>query len=67
MPETIPLPLTLDPSTRRLRLDPHDPRFYQDPYASYAWLHGQGGVFLYRNTHNFNDLRPNMQPPTTSF
>ena len=47
MPETIPLPLTLDPSTRRLRLDPHDPRFYQDPYASYAWLHGQGGVFFW--------------------
>jgi unspecific monooxygenase len=31
--------LHLDPATRRLRLDPHEPAFVQDPYGAYAVLH----------------------------
>ena len=34
--------LAYDSETRRLRLDPHEPRFVQDPYAAYAWLHAAG-------------------------
>lgn len=34
---------------RRLRLDPHEPRFVQDPYAAYAALHAAGGVFFWEN------------------
>lgn len=41
--------LAYDPSSRRLRLDPHEPRFVQDPYAAYDWLHGQGGTFFWED------------------
>ena len=41
--------LTYDPSRRSLRLDPHEPAFFQDPYAVYAWLHTQGGVFFWED------------------
>jgi cytochrome P450 len=39
--------LSFDAATRRLRLDPRDPRFYQNPYEAYAWLHGQGSTFFW--------------------
>ena len=39
--------LTFDPETRTLRLDPHDPRFYQDPYEAYGYLHAEGGPFFW--------------------
>ena len=39
--------LSFDAATRRLRLDPHEPRFFDNPYETYAWLHGQGGIFFW--------------------
>jgi cytochrome P450 len=39
--------LSFDAATRRLRLDPRDEPFYQDPYEAYRWLHGQGGTFFW--------------------
>ena len=39
--------LSFDPVARQLRLDPHEERFYQNPYEAYAWLHGQGGAFFW--------------------
>jgi unspecific monooxygenase len=49
MSEKIPPPayLHFDPETRRLRLDPRESRFYQDPYEAYAWLQGEGGIFFW--------------------
>ncbi|MCV3240361.1 cytochrome P450 [Mesorhizobium sp. ZC-5] len=49
MTETILPPyLTFEASSRRLRLDPHEPEFYQNPYEAYACLHAQGGVFFWK-------------------
>ena len=39
--------LDFDPSARRLQLDPHEPRFYQNPYEAYAWLHSVGSIFFW--------------------
>jgi unspecific monooxygenase len=39
--------LAFDPSTRRLRLDPHEPAFFQNPYAAYAVMHGASNVFFW--------------------
>lgn len=39
----------LDPATRRLRLDPHEPAFVQDPYAAYAFLHEAAPVFFWED------------------
>ncbi|MEW9805388.1 cytochrome P450 [Mesorhizobium marinum] len=39
--------LSFDATTRRLRLDPREPRFYQNPYEAYAWLHEQGSTFFW--------------------
>ncbi len=49
MDASIPPPtyLAFDASTRRLRLDPRDTRFYQNPYEAYAWLHEQGSTFFW--------------------
>lgn len=48
MTETIPPPyLSFDFTSRRLRLDPHEQRFFQNPYEAYAWLHAQGGAFFW--------------------
>ena len=41
--------LAFDSSTRRLRLDPREPRFYQNPYEAYAWLHGRGSTFFWED------------------
>ncbi|WP_309086579.1 cytochrome P450 [Chelativorans sp.] len=42
-------PLALDPKTRRLLLDPHDPAFVQDPYAAYAHLHRHARAFFWED------------------
>ncbi len=44
---TPPPCLTFDRNDRRARLDPHDPRFFQNPYEAYARLHAQGGPFFW--------------------
>lgn len=44
---TPPPYLAFDPASRRLRLDPREPRFYLNPYEAYAWLHRQGGAFFW--------------------
>jgi unspecific monooxygenase len=51
MSETMPPPpyLSFDPATRRLRLDPHEPAFVQDPYEAYAWLHAAGPAFFWED------------------
>ena len=41
--------LQFDPATRCLRLDPHDPAFYQNPYDAYAWLHYNSPTFFWEN------------------
>jgi cytochrome P450 len=41
--------LQFDPATRRLRLDPHEPAFVQDPYGAYRFLHGQGSTFFWED------------------
>jgi unspecific monooxygenase len=38
-----------DPATKRLRLDPHEPRFVQNPYEAYAWLHARSPVFFWED------------------
>ena len=45
----MPAYLDFDHATRRLRLDPHDPRFAQNPYEAYRWLHAQGSTFFWEN------------------
>jgi len=39
MPAAQPPCIDYSPQNRRLRLDPHEPTFVQDPYAAYAFLH----------------------------
>jgi cytochrome P450 len=39
--------LKFDLEKRRLRLDPHEPRFYQDPFAAYAFLHERAQSFVW--------------------
>ena len=39
--------LHFDPATCRLRMDPHEPRFFQDPYPAYAFLHEASPVFFW--------------------
>lgn len=39
--------LMIDETSRRLRLDPHDPAFVQDPYPAYARLHEVAPVFFW--------------------
>jgi cytochrome P450 len=41
--------LEYDAATRRLRLDPHEPAFVQDPYAAYRFLHQQGSIFFWED------------------
>ena len=42
-------PFDFHASSRRLRLDPHDNQFIQDPYAAYAFLHGIAPVFFWED------------------
>ena len=39
--------LSFDPSTHRLRLDTREPRFVQNPYEAYAWLHENSPAFFW--------------------
>ncbi len=39
--------LHFDPATLRVRIDPHYPVFYADPYAAYSWLHENCPVFFW--------------------
>ncbi|PDQ19423.1 cytochrome P450 [Mesorhizobium sanjuanii] len=45
----IPNYLVFDPATRRLRLDPHEPAFVQNPYEAYAFLHDAASAFFWEN------------------
>ncbi|WP_191058485.1 cytochrome P450 [Geminicoccus harenae] len=40
-------PLTFDPATRRVRLDPRDPDFFLDPYPTYRAIHAHCPVFFW--------------------
>jgi cytochrome P450 len=39
--------LKFDGANRRLRLDPHEPRFFQNPYETYGRLHQLGASFFW--------------------
>ena len=41
--------LDFDPATRRLRLDPHEPDFVQNPYETYGWLHQTSRTFFWED------------------
>ncbi|MET0939898.1 MAG: cytochrome P450 [Mesorhizobium sp.] len=41
--------LRFDAATRRLRLDPHEESFVQNPYEAYAWLHSRGSMFFWED------------------
>ncbi|RUX21479.1 cytochrome P450 [Mesorhizobium sp. M2A.F.Ca.ET.042.01.1.1] len=45
----MPAYLDFDTSSRRLRLDPHEPAFVQNPYAAYAFLHGTANAFFWED------------------
>ncbi|MER8554420.1 cytochrome P450 [Mesorhizobium sp. M0976] len=47
MTELKPPYLAFDPATRRLRLGPHEPAFFQNPYEAYAFLHGASNAFFW--------------------
>jgi unspecific monooxygenase len=51
MPASMPPPpyLTYDATSRRLRLDPHEEKFVQNPYEAYAWLHGKSSTFFWED------------------
>ena len=44
-----PAYLAFDPTSRRLRLDPHKPAFVQNPYEAYAFLHGAANAFFWED------------------
>lgn len=39
--------LSYNPATRRLKLDPHEAAFVQDPYTTYRFLHEAGSTFFW--------------------
>ncbi|RVD18209.1 MAG: cytochrome P450 [Mesorhizobium sp.] len=47
MSKLTPTALAFDPATRHLRLDPHEPAFFQNPYDAYAFLHGVSNAFFW--------------------
>ncbi|RVA39023.1 cytochrome P450, partial [Mesorhizobium sp. M7A.F.Ca.CA.004.11.1.1] len=47
MSKWTPTALAFDPATRHLRLDPHEPAFFQNPYDAYAFLHGVSNAFFW--------------------
>jgi unspecific monooxygenase len=47
MTKSMPPYLSFDPAARRLRLDPHEPAFFQNPYDAYAFLHGASNAFFW--------------------
>ncbi|MEI8700442.1 MAG: cytochrome P450 [Mesorhizobium sp.] len=44
---TPPPYLAFDPATRRVRMDPHEPAFFQNPYEAYAFMHGASNAFFW--------------------
>ncbi|QPC93497.1 cytochrome P450 [Mesorhizobium sp. INR15] len=49
MSKSTPAYLAFDPATRHLRLDPHEPAFFQNPYEAYAVLHGLSNAFFWED------------------
>jgi cytochrome P450 len=47
MTKLTPRYIVFDPATRRLRLDPHEPAFFQNPYEVYAFMHGTSNSFFW--------------------
>ena len=45
----LPASFALDSAARRLRLDPREPAFFQDPWPSYAALHAASPVFFWED------------------
>jgi unspecific monooxygenase len=45
----MPAYLDFDASSRRLRLDPHEPAFVQNPYEAYAFLHDAANAFFWED------------------
>lgn len=45
----LPLPAHWQGERQHLRLDPHDPRFFENPYPFYAALHALGGIFFWED------------------
>ncbi|MDG4877805.1 cytochrome P450 [Mesorhizobium sp. WSM4935] len=45
----MPAYLDFDSAGRRLRLDPHEPAFVQNPYEAYAFLHGAANAFFWED------------------
>lgn len=41
--------LAFDPASRRLRLDPHEPAFFQNPYEAYGFLHRASNAFFWED------------------
>ncbi|HWK64893.1 MAG TPA: cytochrome P450 [Rhizobiaceae bacterium] len=41
--------VSFDPASQRVRLDPHEPRFVQNPYEAYAWLHETSPTFFWED------------------
>ncbi|YBV97767.1 cytochrome P450 [Phyllobacteriaceae bacterium JZ32] len=41
--------LCFDARTRRVRLDPHEPAFVQNPYTAYGWLHTHSPAFFWED------------------
>ncbi|MBX3598814.1 MAG: cytochrome P450 [Rhizobiaceae bacterium] len=48
MQEALPY-FQFDHTTRKLRLDPNNPLFVQNPYEAYAWLHERGSAFFWQD------------------
>ncbi|MGX9178515.1 cytochrome P450 [Mesorhizobium sp. BHbdii] len=42
-----PTYLAFDPATRHVRLDPHEPAFFQNPCEAYAFMHGRSNVIFW--------------------
>ncbi|TGT12009.1 cytochrome P450, partial [Mesorhizobium sp. M3A.F.Ca.ET.174.01.1.1] len=47
MTKSTPPYLAFDPATRRLKLDPHEPAFFLDPYETYGFLHVASNAFFW--------------------
>jgi cytochrome P450 len=49
MTDLMPPPpyLAFDPASRHLRLDPHEPAFFQNPHDAYAFMHGASKAFFW--------------------
>lgn len=41
--------ISFDPKTRRVKLDPHDQSFVQNPYEAYRWLHQRARSFYWED------------------